>query len=94
MFISRMVTEELTAIVQNIFLEWGPGYSLSVKISDFGLSKHIPKDSTTILQTSVGVRGYSAPEIYNGEEYTCVVDCWSVGCIAYRLLHLSYPRRM
>ena len=81
-----MVTEELTVIVQNIFLEWGPGYSLSVKIGGFGVSKHIPKDSSTILETCVGSRGYTAPEIFSSEEYTCMVDCWSVGCIAYRLL--------
>ena len=81
-----MVTEELTVIFQNIFLEWGPDYALSVKIGDFGVSKHIPKDSTTILQTHVGTWGYTAPEILSSEAYTYVVDCWSVGCIAYRLL--------
>ena len=81
-----MVTEELRFIVQNIFLEWGPGFSLSVKIGDFGVSKHIPKGSTTVLQTPVGTWGYTAPEILSNEEYTYVVDCWSVGCIAYRLL--------
>ena len=81
-----MVTEELRVIVQNIFLEWGPGSSLSAKIGDFGVSKHIPKDSTTVLRTHVGTWGYTAPEIFGSEEYTSVVDCWSVGCIAYRLL--------
>ena len=81
-----MVTEELRVIVQNIFLEWSPDSSLAVKIGDFGVSKHIPKDSTTVLQTQVGSGGYTAPEILIGGEYTYVVDCWSVGCIAYRLL--------
>ena len=74
-------------IVQNIFLEWGPGYSLCVKIGNFGVSKHIlPNEDTTILETRVRMRGYIAPEILNSEEYTCVVDCWSVGCIAFSLL--------
>ena len=76
----------LRVIIQNIFLEWGPGFSLSVKIGDFGVSKHIPKDSTTVFRTHVGTWAYAAPEIFGSEKYTFVVDCWSVGCIAYRLL--------
>ena len=86
-----MATEELTVIVQNIFLEWDPGYPLFVKIGDFGVSKHIPRDGSAVLKTHVGSRGYTAPEIFGSEEYTCVVDCWSVGCIAYRLLVGTEP---
>ena len=42
-------------------------------------------DSSTILRTEVGTAHYMAPEVSDGE-YTCIVDCWSVGCVVYRLI--------
>jgi len=33
----------------------------------------------------VGTVQYMAPEVIDGV-YTCIVDCWSVGCIVYRLI--------
>ena len=42
-------------------------------------------DSSTLLRTEVGTAHYRAPEVAD-REYTCTVDCWSVGCIVYRLI--------
>ena len=42
-------------------------------------------NSSTILRTEVGTVLYRAPEVADGQ-YTCTVDCWSVGCIVYRLI--------
>ena len=40
-----------------------------------------------MLRTEVGTAHYRAPEANGSElEYTCTVDCWSVGCIVYRLV--------
>ena len=58
---------------------------MRIKIGDFGVSKHIPVDSTTVLRTDVGTAHYRAPEV-GDSKYTSTVDCWSVGCIVYRLI--------
>ena len=42
-------------------------------------------DSSTILSTEVGTAHYRAPEV-SDSQYTCTVDCWSVGCVVYRLI--------
>ena len=42
-------------------------------------------DSSTILRTEVGTLHYRAPEVADSE-YTCTVDCWSIGCVVYRLI--------
>ena len=42
-------------------------------------------DSSTILRTEVGTVLYRAPEVADSQ-YTCTVDCWSVGCIVFRLI--------
>ena len=70
---------------QNIFPVLQENGTLRIKIGDFGVSKHIPEDSSTVLRTEVGTTQYRAPEVA-GSEYTCTVDCWSVGCIVYRLV--------
>ena len=58
---------------------------MRIKIGDFGVSKYIPVNSSTILRTEVGTVLYRAPEVADGQ-YTSTVDCWSVGCIVYRLI--------
>ena len=72
----------LTQNNQTILLEWAPGGSLSVKIGDFGVSKHIPKDSNTLLQTHVGTLRYTAPKIWDdwggSDGYTKEVDCYGM----------------
>ena len=86
--IGRIINLRISS--KNIFLEWAPDRSLSVKIGDFSVSKHIPKNSSTILHTNVGTFSYTAPEIFSSwndsDEYFKEVDCWSVGCIMYTLL--------
>jgi len=42
-------------------------------------------DSSTLLRTEVGTEHYRAPEVADSP-YTCAVDCWSVGCVVYRLI--------
>ncbi|KAF8415620.1 kinase-like domain-containing protein [Tirmania nivea] len=59
--------------------------TLRIKIGDFGVSKHIPIDGSTYLRTEVGTASYMAPEVI-GSQYTCTVDCFSLGCLVYRLI--------
>ncbi|KAJ5742125.1 hypothetical protein N7533_011534 [Penicillium manginii] len=60
-----------------------------VKIGDFGISKRVPKDSSTRYDTRYSSGGYCAPEITKGkakEQYTKAVDLWSLGCIMYEMV--------
>jgi serine/threonine-protein kinase Chk2 len=62
------------------------------KITDFGLAKIVGE--TSYMKTLCGTPGYVAPEvIFRGarsEQYTNVVDCWSLGVILYICL-VGYP---
>lgn len=73
--------------LQNIFPDLDRYGSLLIKIGDFGVSKRIPPDSDTFLRTNVGSTNYVAPEIIKQDgEYSPTVDCFSVGCVIYRLV--------
>ena len=66
-----------------------------VKIGDFGITKRVPQDGTS-LRTETGTSGYVAPEVlgYHDQEsskYTNAVDLWSFGCICHRLLTTQAP---
>jgi serine/threonine protein kinase len=57
----------------------------SVKIIDFGLSKHM-QGGIAHTETFLGSRGYLAPEMLRREEYSNKVDIWSLGVLGYILL--------
>lgn len=60
------------------------------KLTDFGLVKvGTSKDSTT--NTFCGTPEYIAPEIVAQQEYTRMVDWWSVGILVYRMLYGLMP---
>lgn len=72
-----------------------------VKITDFGLAKI--SDSTTFMKTFCGTLAYVAPEVITGkfdasqssgnnrDNYSCLVDIWSLGCLVYVLLTAHLP---
>ncbi|PIL30299.1 transporter [Ganoderma sinense ZZ0214-1] len=67
-------------------------YPLVVKVSDFGLAKHI--DTLRNLKTACGTRVYAAPEVTNlgpRGHYDEKVDSWSIGVVIFKLLTLHYP---
>ncbi|KAI3537144.1 calcium/calmodulin-dependent protein kinase [Colletotrichum abscissum] len=72
---------------KNILLdgEW------SLKIGDFGISKHVIDGLKTKMSDAPETWGYSAPEIIEAgasplQTYSSKVDMWSLGCIVYRML--------
>ncbi|ELP95007.1 myosin light chain kinase, putative [Entamoeba invadens IP1] len=71
---------------ENILCVYKDG--LYVKIADFGLSKDF---SSAMLQTCCGTASYVAPEVINGEPYTCQCDIWSLGVIAYLAISGNLP---
>ncbi|KAF8544327.1 kinase-like domain-containing protein [Trichophaea hybrida] len=70
---------------------------VKIKIADFGVSKLIPQDSSTKLQTgNVGTVQYMAPEILvtsSKEGYSPAVDLWSLGCVLYWMVKGRPPFR-
>ncbi|KAH0423734.1 protein kinase [Colletotrichum camelliae] len=74
----------------NILVESRSDDSISVKLADFGLSRH-----SSELMTFCGTYLYLAPEVYSDMRshagYTKAVDIWSLGVVACRLLY-GLPR--
>lgn len=70
-----------------------------MRIIDFNVAKFEEKhDHYSCLDKNnykmreiTGTLKYSAPEIYKGEEYSEVIDSWSMGCILYKLVTGSDP---
>lgn len=75
-----------------------------VKITDFGLAKI--SDNATFMKTFCGTLAYVAPEVITGKydlqpsqsqsqsqenNYSNLVDIWSLGCLVYVLLTLHLP---
>jgi serine/threonine protein kinase len=79
---------------QNIFpVLIGDGI-LRIKIGDFGVSKRLSKDSSTVAQTQVGTQEYMAPEVIstgNSKRHTSSVDLWALGCVVYRMVTGGLP---
>jgi serine/threonine/tyrosine protein kinase RAD53 len=75
---------------------------IMVKITDFGLAKF--SDNSTFMKTFCGTLAYVAPEIVTGkydqsqsqqdgnkDNYSNLVDMWSLGCLVYVLLTSHLP---
>ncbi len=60
-----------------------PIHNLIFKVGDFGLSRFIPDDLTSM--TDVGTPRYWAPEVHT-KHYDKAVDIYSIGVIAFRLI--------
>ncbi|KAL6779047.1 SNRK2E [Auxenochlorella protothecoides x Auxenochlorella symbiontica] len=78
--------------LENLLLStpYGNGAAPSLKICDFGYSKH---ELNSSAKTGVGTPIYMAPEvIYGGSKYNAkLADLWSVGVILYTMLFGQYP---
>ena len=61
----------------------------NIKIVDFGFAK--VADPKKGLNEALGTPLYIAPEILNKEKYSCKVDIWSTGVIAYQMLSGKAP---
>ncbi|CAL8258648.1 unnamed protein product [Arctogadus glacialis] len=59
------------------------GQDTQVKIIDFGCSLHL---SQAMIGHNFGTLPYRSPEIILGLPFKCMIDMWSLGCIAAELL--------
>ena len=72
------------------------GPSWWVKIADFGISKRLEEATDMELRTAIGTPCYVAPEVVGvysvdstqsvDQAYSFLVDIWSAGAIAFRML--------
>ena len=62
----------------------------NVKIGDLGISKLL-ETTNMQMKTTNGTPYYSAPELWNYQQYDRRVDSWGMGCILYELCKLDYP---
>lgn len=69
-------------------LYYHPGADSKLMITDFGLSG-CSKEG--FMNTACGTPEYIAPEVLAKQPYTCQVDMWAVGVIAYILLSGNLP---
>ncbi|XP_061660757.1 serine/threonine-protein kinase H1-like [Syngnathoides biaculeatus] len=85
-------------------LYYHPGVDSRLLLTDFGLatfggtlvsginqSARSGTSSTWSLRTTCGTPEYMAPEVVLRRRYSCAVDMWAVGVIAYILLSGSMP---
>ncbi|XP_077247853.1 serine/threonine-protein kinase/endoribonuclease IRE1b-like isoform X3 [Tasmannia lanceolata] len=58
---------------------------LCAKLSDMGISKHLPTSMTSFShsQNRYGTLGWKAPEIAGGHRQTNAVDLFSLGCVLF-----------
>uniref|UniRef100_UPI0037E80F6D serine/threonine-protein kinase H1-like n=1 Tax=Semicossyphus pulcher TaxID=241346 RepID=UPI0037E80F6D len=85
-------------------LYYHPGADSRLLVTDFGLATfggtgsegsktadHTGADNTWSLRTTCGTPEYMAPEVLLRKPYTCAVDMWALGVIAYIVLSGSMP---
>lgn len=73
----------------NILWTRGEDGAITVKIADFGISRHLRDGSAA--HTFIGSPFSLSPEILDGQPYDQKSDVWSLGCVLYELCALSNP---
>ena len=59
-----------------------------VKLIDFGISKSIRADTTSIINTEkAGTLNYISPEQCTGKRVSRAADIWAAGCILYNMVY-------
>lgn len=58
--------------------------SAIIKVSDFGLSRHV--DENSLASTTCGTPGYVAPEILEQKPYNQTCDYFSIGVVLFTML--------
>jgi eukaryotic-like serine/threonine-protein kinase len=74
---------------QNILVGYD-AQGLRVRVSDFGLAKHV--NPLTFLASAKGTKIFKSPEVFkNNKCDSCSGDVWAIGCILYLLLTDRLP---
>lgn len=62
-----------------------------LKISDFGLAKYKGESTRYITFKGYGTAPYCAPEVWNNDKNSELMDIYSMGIVFYELATLNYP---
>ena len=74
---------------QNILIGYD-GEGLRVRISDFGLAKHV--NPMTLMASARGTPNFKAPEVFSDvQSDSCRGDVWAIGTTLYLLLTDRFP---
>ncbi|GAB5363662.1 hypothetical protein AAMO2058_000903100 [Amorphochlora amoebiformis] len=76
---------------ENVMFMTNEKNDLECKLVDFGFAKStFNRRALLRAESKLGTKGYAAPEIFSGKQYTEKCDIWSLGVISYILL-CGYP---
>jgi eukaryotic-like serine/threonine-protein kinase len=74
---------------QNILIGYD-AEGIRVRVSDFGLAKHV--NPLTLLASAKGTKVFKSPEVFKNYKCdSCTGDVWAIGCILYLLLTDRLP---
>lgn len=75
----------------NILFEFKTKEKITLKLTDFGLSKVLDDISIKQYMTRVGTPAYMSPQIALGDKFSAKCDIFSLGIIIYELTFLEIP---
>ncbi len=78
---------------QNILIDKYHG-KITLKITDFGISKHLDDNANSVVTNSlmgVGTLSYASPEQLSSKNIRHNTDLWSFGVLAFRVLTNTLP---
>lgn len=65
--------------------------NMQIKISDFGLAKHVNAKQRKRNASEQNRNHYKAPELFNGGIYSTATDIWAEGVILYKMVFSRGP---
>jgi len=77
--------------LENILIYKEASGIISIRLTDFGLSKKMNLSDEQFMRTRCGTPAYVAPEVILGLDYTKMIDIWSIGVVLYVMLFCKYP---
>ena len=64
----------------------------NIRLTDFGISEHVPPGTEFNMHQMKGTPSYSAPEVFSDKPYDIfVADIWSLGVMLYSLMFKRLP---
>jgi len=69
----------------------GPGSYVNVKISDFGLTRHVNEHNNLFMTGQAGTFHWMAPEVLQNHPYSEKADVYSYGIVMWEILCREPP---
>lgn len=63
-----------------------------VRLTDFGVAKHLPTLNDEATTVNIGTPGYQGPEVLDrSEQHATGLDIWGVGVVFWEMLRGQHP---